>query len=84
MINYPSIDAKATGERIKELRKERHLKVTDISDYMGFLEPQAVYKWQRGDSLPSLDNLFALSHLFKIPMDSIVRGAEGGENPPSR
>ena len=79
MNAYPSIDAKATGERIKQLRKERRLKVTDISDYMSFTEPQAVYKWQRGESLPTIDNLYALSKLFNIPMDNIVRGREEDE-----
>ena len=76
MSTYPGIDAKATGERINQLRKERGLKVTDISDYMNFTEPQAVYKWQRGDSLPTIDNLYALSKLFDTPMDNIVRGRE--------
>ena len=72
MNNYPSIDLKATGNRIKQLRKERNLRVQDISDYMGFMEPQAVYKWQRGESLPSVDNLFALSRLFDTPMENIL------------
>ena len=69
---YPTIDLKATGERIRELRKEKHLTVRNISDYMGFNEPQAVYKWQRGDALPTVDNLFALSVLFETPMDNII------------
>lgn len=29
-MEYPVLDAKATGARIRELRKERHLKVDDI------------------------------------------------------
>ena len=71
-MNYPTIDLKATGERIKQLRKEKNLKVRDISKFMGFSEPQAVYKWQRGDSLPTVDNLYALSILFDTPMEQII------------
>lgn len=71
-MNYPNIDVKATGERIKEIRKAKHLRVSDISDYMGFTEPQAVYKWQRGDCLPSLDNMCALSVLFGTPIENII------------
>ncbi len=71
-MNYPTIDLKATGERIKQLRKEKHLKVREISEFMGFSEPQAVYKWQRGDSLPTVDNLYALSILFETPMEQII------------
>jgi len=71
-MEYPLLDLKATGERIRILRIERRLRVEDISSYMGFESPQAVYKWQRGDSLPTVDNLYALSRLFRIPIDNIL------------
>ena len=47
-MEYPVLDAKATGARIKELRKAHHLTVEEIARYMGFESVQAVYKWQRG------------------------------------
>lgn len=72
MNEFPVIDLQATGARIAELRKAKGLKVTDISDFMGFSEPQAVYKWQRGESLPSLDNFYALSKLLGVSMDNII------------
>ena len=65
-MNCTSIDQVATGKKIRELRKARGLKVTDISDYMGFESPQAVYKWQRGESLPDLANMVRLLMLFNI------------------
>lgn len=71
---YPTINLVATGQRIKELRKARGLKVTDLSEYMGFTEPQAVYKWQRGESLPSVDNLYALSRILRTSMEDILVG----------
>lgn len=37
-----------------------------------FEEPQAIYKWQRGQSLPSVDNLYALSALLQVPMNEII------------
>ncbi len=73
---YPILDIKATGERIKELRKARHLKVEDIAEYMGFGSVQAVYKWQRGESLPTVDNLYALSRLFGTTVDEILAGKD--------
>ena len=79
-LAYPTINMAATGERIKALRKARGLKVAQLSEYMGFTEPQAVYKWQRGESLPSVDNLFALSRLFGIPMEQILMEQEEAEN----
>ena len=46
---------------------------------MGFESDQAVYKWQRGESLPTVDNLFALSRLFGTSVDDILIGCEDGE-----
>ena len=69
---YPVIDVYATGKNIERLRKEKGLSVRDIASFMGFLEPQAVYKWQQGKALPSLDNMFALSVLLEVPMEEIL------------
>lgn len=74
-MEYPVLDARATGARIKELRMARHLKVEDIARFMGFESEQAVYKWQRGDSLPTVDNLYALSRLFETSVDDILIGS---------
>ena len=74
-----NIDATATGRRIRELRDLNGLRITDISDALGFYEPQAVYKWMRGECLPTLRNLYRLSILFNTTIDDIVRGAEDGE-----
>lgn len=63
---FSDIDMTATGSRIRAAREARGLKVTDISTYMGFESPQAVYKWQRGDSLPDLGNMMRLLILFQI------------------
>lgn len=69
---FPVIDPVATGENILRLRKERNLTVRDLQGYFGFEEPQAIYKWQHGKSLPSVDNLYALGALFEIPMEQIL------------
>lgn len=72
MSVFPTINLEATGKHIAQLRKERGLSVKDLQDYFGFDAPQAIYKWQRGVSLPSVDNLLALSTLLDVPMDSIL------------
>ena len=85
MNNYPTIDMAATGNRIRELRREHHMRVDDIVSFMGFESQQAVYKWQRGESLPSVDNFYALSKLFGTTIDDIIVGddkLEGGESLP--
>lgn len=69
---FPVIDLAATGENILRLRKEKGLSVRDLQGYFGFEEPQAIYKWQKGKSLPTVDNLYALSALLNVPMDDIL------------
>ena len=73
---YPVIDGYATWKNIERLRKEKGLSVRDIASFMGFLEPQAVYKWQQGKALPSLDNMYALSILFHVSMEEILVNRE--------
>ena len=73
-MNYPVLDIKATGERINQHRKDNNLRVIDVAEYMGFESTQAVYKWQRGESLPTVDNLYALSRLLHTSVDDILIG----------
>lgn len=73
-MNYPVLDIKAIGERINQLRKDNNLRVIDVAEYMGFESTQAVYKWQRGESLPTVDNLYALSRLLHTSVDDILIG----------
>ena len=72
IIPFPVIDPAATGANIVRLRQERGFTVRDLQRFFGFEEPQAIYKWQRGQSLPSIDNLYALSYLFQISMNEIL------------
>ena len=69
---FPVIDPVATGRNIVRLRTERGMTVRDLQEYFGFEEPQAIYKWQRGKSLPTVDNLYALGRLLGVPMEQIL------------
>lgn len=72
MSTFPVIDIESTGANILRLRKLNGLSVKDLQEYFGFEEPQAIYKWQWGKCLPSVDNLFALSKLFNISIEEIL------------
>lgn len=71
-MNYPVIDMKRTGQNITMLRRQRGISVRQLQDMLGFATPQAIYKWQHGDSLPTVDNLVALSSIFAVPIDRIL------------
>ena len=69
---FPVIDMAATGSVIKALREQNGYSVQDVQEYFGFDQPQAIYKWQRGETLPSVDNLYALSTLLGAPIKDIL------------
>ena len=66
------IDMSATGSNISRLRKEKGISIRQIQEVMGFNTPQAIFKWQRGESLPALDNMIILSDLLETPIEKIV------------
>ena len=70
--SFPVIDLAATGQNILRLRKARGLTVRDLQNWFGFEEPQAIYKWQKGKSLPTVDNLYALGVLLGVSIEEIL------------
>ncbi|MBR3430147.1 MAG: helix-turn-helix transcriptional regulator [Clostridia bacterium] len=68
----PVVDLKRTGQNIHVLRKQQGLTVKELQTLLGFATPQAIYKWQHGVCLPTIDNLVALSVIFSVPVDSII------------
>ena len=69
---YPTIDLTATGKNIRDIRKDHGIAVQELAEYLGLASVQAIYKWQSGQSLPSVDHLFAMSVLFEIPMNDFL------------
>ena len=72
MNRLPLIDMTATGINITRMRIAAGLSVKDVQDVFGFSTPQAVYKWQRGTALPTVDNLVVLAALFGAKIDDIL------------
>ena len=66
------INIEETGKNIKNIFKERNYKIKDIQDIFGFNTPQAIYKWFRGEAIPSIDNLIIISSICNIKIDDII------------
>lgn len=79
-MQMPAIDMIATGRNILRLRKEAGLTVRDLQEIFGFTTPQAIYKWQHGTALPTIDNLVILAVVFQVPIDRILILREEDEN----
>ena len=71
---FPSINKRETGVNIRRMMDERGLTVKDIQQYLNLGSVQSVYHWLNGLSLPTVDNLYALSYLFQIPVDDMLCG----------
>jgi len=71
-IAAPTINMTATGANIKALIKTKGLRVTDVQTILGFNTPQAIFKWMRGDAMPSIDNMVILAHLLDVTIDEIL------------
>ena len=68
----PVVDMKLTGQRIMILRRQRGISVRELQNLLGFSTPQSIYKWQRGETLPTVENLVALSCILSVPIEEIL------------
>ena len=72
MCEIPTIDMIKTGQNIVRLRKAAGLSVKDLQDIFGFTTRQAIYKWQHGTTMPTLDNLVVLASALNVHVDDIL------------
>lgn len=73
-MEFPVIDLQATGRRIKEVREKKGITVKTLQMFLGFNEPVSIYKWQRGECLPTFDNMYAMACLFGVGIDDLLVG----------
>ena len=68
----PVVDLKLTGQNIAVLRKQSGISVRELQTMLGFATPQAIYKWQRGETLPTVENLAALAYILGVAVEDIL------------
>ncbi len=68
------IDRVKSGQKIKKLMKERQLTPQDLRRQMNLTCVQTVYRWTDGVNIPTLENFYALSRIFQVPMDELIIG----------
>ena len=68
----PTIDMIKTGQNISRLRKAAGISVKDLQEVFGFATPQAIYKWQHGTAMPTIDNLVILAAILGVRIDDIL------------
>ena len=53
-------------------REKKRMSVKQLQELLGLAAPQAIYRWQMGLTLPSIDNLVALAVIFDTTIDKIL------------
>ena len=65
---FPTINKKETGVNLRRIMDMRGVKPKDIQEYLGFGCVQSVYRWLDGVSMPTVDNLYAISKMLQVPI----------------
>ncbi len=71
---FPTISVKETGANLQRLMQQRGITAKEVKEYLNLASVQSVYYWWNGTNMPTIDNLYALSQLLRVPIDTIVRG----------
>lgn len=61
------------NNRLYELRKQKGLSQEELAGRIN-VSRQTISKWEIGDSTPDLEKLIALSDLFEVSLDKMVKG----------
>ncbi len=69
---FAVVDMKATGKNIRRLRNEKGLSVEKLRELLGLASVQSIYKWERGASIPSTDNIIFLCAIFGVKMEELI------------
>ena len=68
----PCVDMVATGKRIKAMRVAKGMTVKDVQEIFVFGSANTIYKWQNGESMPTIDNMVVLAKIFGTTIDAII------------
>lgn len=63
------------GEQLQQQRQLHQMSQDELADKL-HISRQSISKWENGGSLPSFANVVAISSLFKISLDELIRGDE--------
>ena len=73
-MKRPVLDIYRTGQKIKQIMQKKGITVKEVQQYLGLETPQSIYHWFSGRNMPTVDNLYALSELLSVPVDTMLSG----------
>lgn len=63
------------GLQLQQQRIRHNMSQNDLAEKL-HISRQSISKWENGGSLPSFNNVVAISDLFDISLDELIRGDE--------
>lgn len=67
-----TINVEKTGTRLRQVMERYGYTVRDVKDLLGLATTNAVYKWLKGENLPTVDNLVILADTFHVTVDELL------------
>ena len=67
-------------ENIVALRKANHMSQGDVAQKL-FVTPQAVSRWERGETEPDIDTIKRMSKIFGVSVEQVITGKNIGLSP---
>ena len=71
-INKPIINVAATAANIKACRIRAGYTVREIQNIFNFSSPEAIYAWEKGKYLPTIDNMVVIAVVYGVTIDKIL------------
>jgi transcriptional regulator with XRE-family HTH domain len=65
------LDAKAIGNKLKQLRTGNSLSQDQLSEFL-YVSRQAISRWELGLALPTVDNLIELMKLYRVSLEELL------------
>ncbi len=77
--SFTSLDVILTGQKLDSAIKQSGYSIKELQEMLGLSCPQPIYRWIKGRTLPSIDNLYMLSRILGVHMEDLLvpRGTSG-------
>ena len=76
---FPVIDNSLTGQHLREVCRKKNISASQVHELLCLGSTQTVYDWFKGRTLPSLENMVALSVLLGYTVEDLIILASPGE-----
>ena len=77
VTDTPRLNIKKLGELLKKERIDRGITVDRLAGIL-MISPVAIYKWERGLSAPTLDNLIRIAFIMELSIDDLLFQSSDG------